>query len=75
MPSIDFEKKIKITLYSGAVGGKTGKTSVIPEFSKIERRGSAPHVVLPSQDTCAVLVTPLLYEYFFQNECLGLPKH
>ena len=30
----------------GAVGGKTGKTSVLPGFSKIERGGSsggAPH--------------------------------
>ena len=31
---------------SGAVGGKTGKTLVLPEFSKIERGGGssgAPH--------------------------------
>ena len=34
-------------LTSGAVGGKTGKTSVLPGFSKIERGGGsgggAPH--------------------------------
>jgi hypothetical protein len=33
--------------HSGAVGGKTGKTSVLPRFSKIERGGGsgggAPH--------------------------------
>ena len=30
-----------MTLISGAVGGKTDKTSVLPEFSKIERSGGA----------------------------------
>jgi hypothetical protein len=27
---------------SGAVGGKTGKTAVLPRFCKIERGGGAP---------------------------------
>ena len=27
---------------SGAVGGKTGKTAVVPGFCKIERGGGAP---------------------------------
>ena len=31
---------------TGAVGGKTGKTLVLPQFSKIERGGSVM-VVLP----------------------------
>ena len=33
----------KDVLLSGAVGGKTGKTSVLPRFSKIERGGGAQH--------------------------------
>ena len=35
-----------VHVHSGAVGGKTSKTSVLPGFSKIERGGSsggAPH--------------------------------
>ena len=37
---------LKTTLSSGTIGGKTGKTSVLPGFSKIERgggSGGAPH--------------------------------
>jgi hypothetical protein len=30
-----------LILVSGAVGGKTGKTSVLPRFSKIERGGGS----------------------------------
>ena len=50
-------------IYSGAVGGKTGKTAVLPEFCKIEcgGGGSGGHimVVLPGPCARAGLAAPL----------------
>jgi hypothetical protein len=38
-----FNQKTTVSPFpsSGAVGGKTGKTSVLPRFSKIERGGGS----------------------------------
>jgi hypothetical protein len=52
-------KVYEIKIASGAVRGKTGKTSVIPRFSKLERVGSTVMVVLPSPGACAAQAAPL----------------
>jgi hypothetical protein len=53
-------------IYSGAVGGKTGKTAVLPEFCKIEcSGGSGGHivVVLPGPCVRAAPAAPLHISY------------
>jgi hypothetical protein len=41
VPFLEIVPQIPEQLSSGAVGGKTGKTSVLPRFSKIERGSEA----------------------------------